>query len=156
MLTNTWLLLLRDISLVVERGRVRKNESDLDPGPNLPTWQCWFSTAQTMPLQQVITCWFPRRFKADLTAEAWGAITACPEDLWHIRENVKGVYCCGIMSLSETDRTSKTVSDVKQRSPVLILTLQWGRRWKQRTPGSDAEPGSSRCCANISIGRTVT
>lgn len=76
----------------------------------------------------VIRCWFPCRFKADLT-EARGAITACLEDLWHIQVNAKGAYCCRIMSLSETDRTSKTVSDMKQRSPLLILTHQWGRCW---------------------------
>lgn len=47
------------------------------------------------------------QFKADLTARALGAITACREDLWHIQEKVKGAYCCKIISLSETDRTSK-------------------------------------------------
>lgn len=95
----------------------------------------------------VITCWFLHQFKVDLTAEARGAITACPEDLWHIQENVKGAYWCRIMSLSETDRTSKTVSDMKQRSPVLILTLQWGFCWMALE--GEKKDTSNRCCARL-------
>lgn len=89
-----------------------------------PLWQRLFSRTSW-----VITCWFPCRFKADLTAEARGAITACPEDLWHIQEKVKGASRCRIMFLSETDRTNKTVLDVKQKSAVMILICQWGRCW---------------------------
>lgn len=106
----------------------------------LPWWAGRLSQRLFSRTSWVIRCWFPCRFKADLTAEARGAITACLEDLWHIQVNAKGAYCCRIMSLSETDRTSKTVSDVKQRSPLLILTHHEDiveLRWKQRTPGSD-------------------
>lgn len=58
--SNTWLIWLRGLYLDVKRGGVKENESDLDGGPNLPRWQCWFSTlvsraVQATPLQQDIT-----------------------------------------------------------------------------------------------------
>lgn len=114
----------------------------------------WAGPLRQRRTSRVITCWFPHQFKADLTAEARGAITACPEDLWHIQENVKGAYCCWIISLSETDRTSKTVSKWSKDHQCWFLHISEDvveSRWKQRTPGTDAEPGSSRCCGNTSI-----
>lgn len=76
----------------------------------------WAGPLRQRRTSRVITCWFPHQFKADLTAEARGAITACPEDLWHIQENVKGAYCCWItvyLLVKQTEQAKQCQSEAK-------------------------------------------